>query len=1165
MKLFRLFFFLISINLIAQEVPRIKLQDSTFLALKELDVKTEVVGNIATTTYTMKFFNGTDRVLEGELAFPLGQGQSVTNFAMDVNGKMRDAVIVEKELGRVAYESTIRQTIDPGLLEITKGNNYKARVYPIPANDYKLLSITFEQEMNASDGKHVYEIPFNFSDPLDFNLDILVYNTNQQPEIKNKNPYKLKFKNSDGVLKASVNKKNTKVDTSVVLEFLVGNSESVTTYNNYFNVYKLFTPKTRIKEKPSDITIYWDASYSMKFRNLDAELKLLELYFEYLDNVNVNFVTFSNKMSKSKQFNIKNGHWKALKKDIESIVYDGGTSYLELKNDTNNEILFFSDGMFNLGQLQDTFRGRLYAINSVKSANHQFLEYTSNQNNGKYINLNFTNHDQALHALKTEAFKFLGIKDNDLISEVFPLPNTTITSDFSVSGQFEKNTDIQLNFGYGNQVTESIKITLEQSSFNSLVKRLWAKKKLQVLNNDKEVNKDEIIKLAKKNHLISEFTSLIILDRIEDYVRYKIEPPAELKAEYKQRLANRAYEDEERFENIQDRKNQLVEDYQELIKWYNTVYPIVTVISEPKKINDTTVTVTETKTWVVDTLPEITPTVAPNLPTVAPSPPIVNTPKSQTNLDTNKRIVSGVISDENGLPLPGAYVLIKGTSNGTSTDFDGNFSINAEVGDVIEVGYIGYGTKIITIGGSNNINFSLEPDNSLDEVVIVGYGTTTTKAFTGVASTVIAENIEVKSFTNVTQALAGEVAGVSVINTSGQPGSVNTVRVRGYGSPIGNTSPLYIVDGVPVNESEFKTIATDDINNMTILKDASATSLFGSRAANGVIVITTKEGLNTNAEQIQELDKKIREDINFKPWSPDSDYIKILLAQSTIKDAYNKYLELRIKYRNTPSFFIDVAEFFDSKKDKSLAIKVLSNLAEIDLDNHEVMRALAYKLEYFKQYDLALHVYKEVLKLRPEEPQSTRDLALAYENLGDYQKAFDLLYSIVEGQLVEKDLDKRFYGIEHLAFVEAGHLLNKYSKSLNLTDAQRQLIKPIEVDLRVVADWNHNDTDLDLWVDTPEEYAISYKNKRSDYGDRLSEDMTEGYGPEEFMIKKGLKGDYNIEVDYFADEVQKISGPTTLKITIFKNYGSKNETKEVRIYRLDIEKDLLEIGSINFK
>jgi TonB-dependent SusC/RagA subfamily outer membrane receptor len=424
--------------------------------------------------------------------------------------------------------------------------------------------------------------------------------------------------------------------------------------------------------------------------------------------------------------------------------------------------------------------------------------------------------------------------------------------------------------------------------------------------------------------------------------------------------------------------------------------------------------------------------------------------------------------------------------------------------------------------------------------------------------------VKTETVTEGIQTLQGQVSGVDVNTGSGQPGQSATVMIRGRSSMNGDIEPLFIIDGVPVNQDSFRSLNQNDIDTMSVLKDTAATAIYGNRGAGGVILITTKKGLETNFDEIQKLNKNLREGVNFKPWSPESNYIKILQAQSTIKDAYKKYLELRVKYRSTPSFFIDVAEFFDSKQEKNLAVKIVSNLIEIDLDNHEVMRALAYKLEYFEQYDLALYVCKEVLKLRPEEPQSTRDLALAYENTGDYQQAFDLFFKIVDGHLIEKDLDERFYGIEHLAFIEACHLYTKHADEISLNDIQQKIVTPIKVDLRIVADWNHNDTDLDLWVDNPKDQIISYKKRITDYGDRLSEDMTEGYGPEEFMIKKGLKGEYNVEIDYYADEVQKISGPTILKVTIFKNYGSKNESKEIRVFRLDNEKDLLDIGSITF-
>jgi hypothetical protein len=139
-------------------------------------------------------------------------------------------------------------------------------------------------------------------------------------------------------------------------------------------------------------------------------------------------------------------------------------------------------------------------------------------------------------------------------------------------------------------------------------------------------------------------------------------------------------------------------------------------------------------------------------------------------LVAQQKTVSGTVSDENGLPLPGATVIRAGTSSGTSTDFDGKYQLTANIGDTLEISYVGYTTQSVVVGASNSYNIVMQSDNTLDEVVIVGYGTTTKKSFAGTATNIKAENIESKNFSNITQAITGEVAGVSVINSSGQPG-----------------------------------------------------------------------------------------------------------------------------------------------------------------------------------------------------------------------------------------------------------------------------------------------------------------------------------------------------------------------------------------------------------
>ncbi|QLG45943.1 SusC/RagA family TonB-linked outer membrane protein [Costertonia aggregata] len=220
-----------------------------------------------------------------------------------------------------------------------------------------------------------------------------------------------------------------------------------------------------------------------------------------------------------------------------------------------------------------------------------------------------------------------------------------------------------------------------------------------------------------------------------------------------------------------------------------------------------------------------------------------------------EKTISGNVTDQNGLPLPGVSIVVVGTSSGTQTDFDGNYAITADVGQVLRFSYIGQKTANRTVGASDTINLQMEEDaEALEEVVVVGYGTSTKQAFSGTAKTVTAEDIELKNFSNVTQALAGEAAGVTVINTTGQPGSTSTIRIRGFGSVNGNRAPLYVVDGVPLttsftdgdgdinNDSSLNAINPSDIKSTTILKDATATAIYGSRGANGVVLITTKSG-----------------------------------------------------------------------------------------------------------------------------------------------------------------------------------------------------------------------------------------------------------------------------------------------------------------------------------
>src|SRR5699024_7583979 len=213
-----------------------------------------------------------------------------------------------------------------------------------------------------------------------------------------------------------------------------------------------------------------------------------------------------------------------------------------------------------------------------------------------------------------------------------------------------------------------------------------------------------------------------------------------------------------------------------------------------------------------------------------------------------EKTVTGAVTDDDDLPIPGVSVTVQGTTTGTSTDFDGEFSIKASEGDVLEFSYIGYDTQTHTVGAQDVINVKLSSDvTSLGEVMVVGYGKTTKQAFTGTAIAIKSEDIVSKNVSSATQALAGEISGVNVINTSGQPGAEPTIRIRGFGSVNGNRSPLIVVDGIPFSGS-INDINPNDIADLTVLKDATATAVYGSRGANGVILIETKRGVAGKSE-----------------------------------------------------------------------------------------------------------------------------------------------------------------------------------------------------------------------------------------------------------------------------------------------------------------------------
>lgn len=219
-------------------------------------------------------------------------------------------------------------------------------------------------------------------------------------------------------------------------------------------------------------------------------------------------------------------------------------------------------------------------------------------------------------------------------------------------------------------------------------------------------------------------------------------------------------------------------------------------------------------------------------------------PASISPIIAERKPITGTVKDENGEAIPGATVLIVGTNTGTATDIDGNFSLDVEEGAEILISFIGFEPQKVVIGNQSKLTITMfEDQSSLDEVVVVGYGTQKSRDLTTAVAKLSGEKLEDRTgtITRVDQALIGALAGVRVQEVSGQPGRPLSIKVRGTGSITAGAEPLYVVDGVPIS-GDLDNIAVGNIESIEVLKDAAASAIYGSRGANGVVIITTKRG-----------------------------------------------------------------------------------------------------------------------------------------------------------------------------------------------------------------------------------------------------------------------------------------------------------------------------------
>lgn len=304
--------------------------------------------------------------------------------------------------------------------------------------------------------------------------------------------------------------------------------------------------------------------------------------------------------------------------------------------------------------------------------------------------------------------------------------------------------------------------------------------------------------------------------------------------------------------------------------------------------------------------------------------------------------------------------------------------------------------------------------------------------------------------------------------------------------------------------------------------------------------------------------------IQIKAWNPDTPYLRSMDAASA-GDAYAAYLEARDEYAASPSFYLDCADFLLKQQQQNLGLRVLSNLLELALGDPALLRMYAWRMQQAEQLDEAIEVFEGVRQQRDDEPQSHRDLALALElrwqrdgEAADAIRAMELLYAVV------KRTWDRFPEIEIIALMELNRLIRLATiAGVSVPEEiDPRFVRLLDLDVRISMSWDADLTDVDLHVFEPSGDHAYYGHNQTAVGGLVSRDFTQGYGPEEYVLRKSDAGSYTIKAHYYGSHQQTIAGGCTVIVTVFTNYARDNEEKQVLTLRLDKPSDQVVVGSI---
>ena len=996
-------------------IPELKLSNDRekTVKLSKLNISSVVENGVAKTRYDMHFFNNQDRDLEAELQFPLADGQTISYFAMDVNGEMRPGVAVEKIKARIAYEATVRQGIDPGLIEKIQGNNFKLRVFPVPSKGTKHIIIEYMHELVMDAKQAYYYLPLFFKEKIpSFSYNLSIIGEAENPTILRSCSDDFKLSEVSKLYKSSIRKKDFLANKPIVIQLPNRKNKTIAACEQksngiFFHTNLVLPQKYARKKLPKKITVLWDVSSSRFLSQIPKEISLLKKYLRSMKNGKVELIPFGIKAFNPQTFRIKNGQSKELLQTIEKLEYDGGTTLNQLHWNSckGEEILLFTDGLQNLGSAKSPKTSKeIYCIQSAIKSDNGFLKNLSRTSHGEFIDLCSLSEKEALERLNSKSLHFMGFEPDSALENYYPSTGLGNNGILSVSGKLNKvRPFVTAKFGIGTKVLLKTRISLvtDKKRTKANLDKMWAIHQLNELQENSKQNEEQILETGLTYRLVSDFTSMLILDRVEDYVQHRIIPPKSLQKEYFQQV--KAADKEEK-KSSYDHMRSIKKEWKAQQAWWKTHR------KESKK---------------------------------------------KRNRHNTQRA-----------PMPGDEVEIRSET---------------------------------TVGSSNELTAPPPP------------------VFHCIAP-----------------------------NTSG-----NTTTF---------TPP--IVENNEVSNVQLDSVRQGADMQLTTVGAASYSWASGDFNFNGMSSSLTSAGTYsltvTNVNGVRTINTANRGSLKVKAWDPKSPYMK-RIKNVPLSQAYQVYLEERKKYASQPSFYLDVSDYLIFKKKYAEGIRVLSNIAELDMENHSLLRIVAQRFLQLGEKKLAVALFKHLIEIRPDEPQSYRDLGLAFEQIGNYNEALRYLYKVVK-----EPYDGRFAGIHCIALNEINNIIAQHPRNLTYDYIDKAFIKKMPVDIRIVLNWDTDDTDVDLWVTEPDGEKCLYSYPLTSNGGRISNDFTQGYGPEEYMIHAAKHGTYRIQAHYYSDHRPTVNGKATLSIQLFKQYGTSLQYKREITRRLNVTDDVVDLGEFEF-